>query len=71
MVWTGTWSNAGYTEGLCHGHLLKTEENKKKKGRESGRKKLVLFSFPKHSTAHCFSDNGNIVYNAVYAVYRS
>lgn len=32
-VWTGTWSNAGCTEGLCHGRLLKTE------GSEKGRKK--------------------------------
>jgi len=31
-VWTGTWSNAGYIEGLCHGRLLKTEGSKKKEG---------------------------------------
>lgn len=50
-VWTGTWSNAGYTEGLCHGRLLKTEGSGKK-GREGEKKILVLFGFPKQSPVY-------------------
>lgn len=49
-VWTGIWSNAGYTEGLCHGRLLKTEGSKKR--REGEKQILVLFGFPKQSTVY-------------------
>lgn len=45
-VWTGTGSNAGYTAGLCHGRLLKTEGSEKR--REKKNSGFVWFPKTEH-----------------------